>query len=599
MRLAELLRLVLACPFLYAAILTAGELKVDINRDGKNTAIQTAAGYTQWAPTGIVGTNISGTTAISRSFPLATGETVTVALSMTAAAQKAGGLGLTYTYIGAGSLAEGSKLVSDGITVDPAVANAGGQIQMTITGLAAGIHSLLTFHNAGDSPAQLGSMAPIKAYLNDALAATVIPSIRLSDAAASTAYFTFTTSSPSDVTTLLFETDAISGTTTKNVVLNGFEIDTSNAIRMAGTPSPMDGNQQADAAAGGVTLSWVSAASGAAVSHDVYFGTSPATVKAAARSSSTYQGNQTGNSRVIPVTDPDATYYWRIDELDALGNVSAGTVWSFRLRQGAVPGANDYGQAVFVCLGGKDKRPPIITIPAPGRGWNYSAVAPVIGEHWNRILRTDGVDVTDAAVVPAAPAGASKLGTLTVNTANNVGLVDPAGKPTKVRLTIQIEVRTLATDKARNEPTIHGKSKDALPIGLMDTAWRIFLPNNGLRFNLTGLTPGQPYDIYCYAGALEAAVNPDGANDGARFTLAPQNNVAGAANTAETTGGFCASIQTYNPETDTISASPIGTNWIRLSAVADAKGLLSFSTSRNSNGRHFVNGFQLIPRPKP
>ncbi|MEY4489204.1 MAG: hypothetical protein RIQ79_1712 [Verrucomicrobiota bacterium] len=600
MCLAELLRPALACPFLYASILTAGELKVDINRDGKNSVAQTATGYTQWTAANAVGTASNGTTAITRSFPIAaTGETVTVALSMTAAARSAGGTGLTYTYNSAGSLAEGTKLVSDGITVEPSVANAGGQIQMTLTGLAAGAHSLLTFHNAGDSPAQLVSMAPVKAYMNDVLVATVMPSIRSSDIAAPTAYFTFTTTSPGDVTTFLFESDATSAAVTKNVVLNGFEIDTSNSIRMAGAPSPTDGSQQVDSNAGGVTLSWASASTGGAVSHDIYFGTSASIIKAATRAASVYIGNQTGNSRVIPVTDPNITYYWRIDEMDALGNITVGAIWSFRLRPSAIPDADGYGQAVFVCLGGKDKRPSIITIPPPGRGWNYSAVAPVIGERWNRILRTDGVDVTDATIAPATTEGGSKLGVLALKTATNVPLVDPAGKPTRVKLTIQIEVKTLATDKPRSEPTIHGKSKEALPVGLMDTAWRVFLPNNALRFTLSGLVPGQPYDLYGYAGALDPAINPDGANDGARFTLTPQNIVAGTANTSETTGGFCASIQTYNPEADKISMSPIGSNWVRLSTVADSKGLISFTTTRNSNGRHFVNGFQLIPHPKP
>lgn len=349
---------------------------------------------------------------------------------------------------------------------------------------------------------------------------------------------------------------------------------------------------------GNVTLSWAFSQTGAAVSRDIYFGADRHAVKAATRSSSAYLGNQAGNSRVVPVADPGATYYWRIDEIDTLGNVVAGPVWSFRLGQGALPGPEVYSQTVFVCLGGKDKRASLITIPAPGRGWNYSGVAPILGEHWNRIMRTDGVDVTDASLVQAGPAKEKKTGIHPLETARSVVLVDPAGKPTRVRLSIEMEVNTLATDKARTEPTIHSKSREALPAGLMDIAWRVYLPNNSLRFTLDGLVPGQAYDLYGYAGAQDATSNADGANDGAKFVLAAANVVAGAPSSAETTGGFFASIYTYIPETDRMAPSPAGANWVRLSAVADSQGRIGFSTTRNSNGRHFVNGFQLVPRQK-
>ena len=596
MRFVELPRLALACPLLVASLLTAGELKVDINRDGKNTAAQTAAGYIPWAAANEIGTTSTGTAAITHSFPLAaTGETVTVAFSLTSAARGAGGTGLTYTYHGAGSLNEESKLASDGITVAPSFATEGGQIQMTVTGLTAGKHSLLTFHNAGDSAVQLGSLAPVKAYLNGVLAATFTPSIRAKDRDTPTAYFTFSTASASDVTTILFEADDASAATTRNVVINGFEIDTPNALRMAGTPSPADGNAQVEASAGKVTLSWASAVKGAAVSHEVYFGTSLADLETANRSSPAYIGNQTENSWTVPAADKKATYYWRIDERDALGNVTTGAVWSFRLSQAAGPGADDYSQTVFVSLGGKDRHASVITIPVPGHGWNYSAVAPIPGEHWNRIRRTEGVDATDPAVAATTQAIGGKLGSYVLNTANEVPLVDPTGKQTGLTLTIQIELNALAGDKSRFEPTTQSKGKQSIPAGLMDVAWRVYLPQNSLVFTVSGLTPGRAYDLYAYGAASDPATNADGAKDGARFTLAPPNCLPGVPATAETTGGFCASVHTYTVETDRIAPSPGGSTWVRLSAQADPKGKIRFSTSRNSNSRQFVNGFQLVP----
>ena len=48
-----------------------------------------------------------------------------------------------------------------------------------------------------------------------------------------------------------------------------------------------------------------------------------------------YTLNQTSNLN---------TYYWRIDEEDAAGNVYEGDVWSFRPRHLAFPGAEGYGK---------------------------------------------------------------------------------------------------------------------------------------------------------------------------------------------------------------------------------------------------------------
>lgn len=351
-------RLATACVLAtaFATTLSAGELKVDINRDGKNSASTTATGYTQWTTAASGGTASTGTAAITQSFTTATGEAVSVSLSMTPAAQSAGGTGLTYTYFATGTTTTGQKLVSDGVTVAPAVANAGGQLQMTLTGLSPGTHTLLTYHNAGDSavlPNGLGTMAPIKVYLNGTLATTLTPSIRSTDIATPIAYLEFTVASTASVTTVLFAADTTATANTKNVVLNGFEIDTPNSTRIANTPSPADADEHVDADAGSATLSWSPALAGSVASHDVYFGTNLSAVKTATRASAAYLGNQTTLTRSVPVTDSFATYYWRIDEIDALGNATAGTVWYFRPRHLAFPGAEGYGRFARGGRGGR------------------------------------------------------------------------------------------------------------------------------------------------------------------------------------------------------------------------------------------------------
>ena len=83
----------------------------------------------------------------------------------------------------------------------------GGQIQMTITGLNPGTHTLLTYHNAGDAPSALGTLAPINVYLNGVFVTAVAPSIRTNDLNTPTVYLNFTTASTNDVTTVLFAAD--------------------------------------------------------------------------------------------------------------------------------------------------------------------------------------------------------------------------------------------------------------------------------------------------------------------------------------------------------------------------------------------------------
>lgn len=67
-------------------------------------------------------------------------------------------------------------------------------------------------------------------------------------------------------------------------------------------------------------LSWTAGAG--AVTHDVYFGTDP-------DPSNSFQGNQAGTTFDPGRLLPGVVYYWRVDELNALSEVTTGDVWSF------------------------------------------------------------------------------------------------------------------------------------------------------------------------------------------------------------------------------------------------------------------------------
>ena len=323
----------------------AGELKVDINRDSKNSDSVTEVGYTKWSQDTTGGATL-GLAVATKTFTTATGETVAVGFSQTVDSRDRGGTGLLTNWYQTG--AQGTaRLVSDGFTVTPATLATGGQMQMTITGLAAGHHTLLTYHNHWDA-LTAGTLGPMDVFLNGTrVVDNLQPTIRAAtNALAPVAYLEFDVAGTSDVTTVLFaaETSTAGSVTIKDVVVNGFEIDTPNSTRIANTPSPADGNEHVDGDAGSATLSWSPATAGTAVSHDVYFGTSFAAVKNATHASSAFKGNQGGTSYVSTALNSMLTYYWRVDELDFLGNATKGTVWYFRTRHLAFVEAEGYGR---------------------------------------------------------------------------------------------------------------------------------------------------------------------------------------------------------------------------------------------------------------
>ncbi|MEY3895813.1 MAG: hypothetical protein RLZZ214_1333, partial [Verrucomicrobiota bacterium] len=219
MHLQRLIAFLASGGLLYQS-LQAGELRVDINRDSKNIDTVTETGYVKWSAD-TTNAAASGTTSVSRSFTTSTSETVTVTFAQTAASQAAGGTGILSNWYQTG--AQGTaKLVSDGITVAPANLATGGQLRMTITGLAAGTHTLLTYHNAWDA-LTAGSLGPMDIFVNGTLVVDNLqPSIRsATNYTAANAYLEFSVSGTSAVTEILFaaETNTAPAVTIRNAMI--------------------------------------------------------------------------------------------------------------------------------------------------------------------------------------------------------------------------------------------------------------------------------------------------------------------------------------------------------------------------------------------
>jgi len=98
---------------------------------------------------------------------------------------------------------------------------------------------------------------------------------------------------------------------------------------VAWNPKPAN-NQVIDVEQGKQPLSW--SAGDNASQHDVYFGTDRDALDLADTSTAdVYRGRQAGTSYSPPEGLPWGTgpYYWRIDEINADGSVSAGSIWGF------------------------------------------------------------------------------------------------------------------------------------------------------------------------------------------------------------------------------------------------------------------------------
>jgi hypothetical protein len=226
-----------------------------------------------------------------------------------------------------------AHMVSDGVIVN-------GKLEIVLSGLPAGKHSLATYHNTftDAKPNKITVTAPGGA------STTVTPTSQVKhDADAASAYVEFDAEAGKDVVITL--TPEKAGT----VVVNGFEIDRSDPARRATKPVPIDDDEHAPE---DPVLAW-RAASGA-TAHHVYGGADRAAVTKATRESKEFRGETkeaTFPTAALKLNTHDS-YYWRVDEVHP-GGVVRGEVWRLRVRHLAFPEAEGYGRFAIGGRGGK------------------------------------------------------------------------------------------------------------------------------------------------------------------------------------------------------------------------------------------------------
>ncbi|KRB59709.1 polysaccharide lyase family 1 protein [Flavobacterium sp. Root186] len=236
-----------------------------------------------------------------------------------------------------------NKLGSDGLVTAE-------NLELKISGLKAGKHTLLTFHNAFDVITGK-TFSPIKIYVNGKLEQTVNASQRANAKIdASMAYIAFDAEKGKDVI-VRFEIDPTSNPDViKQIVINGFEIDTPNLMNQARTPEPKNRDEHVEVGKT-LTLKWDAVKNVAF--HKLYFGEDKNAVENATEASKEFKGKLTDKSFSVSDLYSGTTYYWRVDEVDTKGEVTLGNVWSFKPAQLAFPGAEGYGRYAVGGRGGK------------------------------------------------------------------------------------------------------------------------------------------------------------------------------------------------------------------------------------------------------
>lgn len=241
-----------------------------------------------------------------------------------------------------------ARLVSDGVSVTNKQGSAA--IEMRITGLTPGPHTLLTYHNEVQSP-EAYTFSPLDIYVNGKrVVKDLTPSVRaLTKPDAAISYLHLNVTKGEDVV-ILFKTDPARRGSFNNVIINGFEVNTPDPREQASLPGPSNGDGHVEASHGIVHLHWQAGA--AARTHDLYIGTDSLTVARADHASPLFKGNLRDTAYTTDSLYSMPTYYWRVDEVSG-NTVTPGDVWQFTPAHLAFPGAQGYGRYARGGRGGK------------------------------------------------------------------------------------------------------------------------------------------------------------------------------------------------------------------------------------------------------
>jgi hypothetical protein len=233
----------------------------------------------------------------------------------------------------------GATFCSDGVTT-----SAGSSLEIHLSGLSAGKHSIALWHNDWERTPAGGVVVEIPGQ--PALPA-VQPTARvLHDDDAATSWCELSANADGTAVVRLRAVDSAG-----RIVLNGLAIDVPDPARQARRPTPQHGDQHAPEQP---RLTWLAPRNVTdGVRYQVYLGEDRESVANAAPGS---QEEICTISTTVFATDLIVfrrDYYWRIDVVEPGGEIVPGPVWSFRIRRLAFPGAEGYGRYAIGGRGGR------------------------------------------------------------------------------------------------------------------------------------------------------------------------------------------------------------------------------------------------------
>ena len=307
---------------------------IDINMSGRNPNEGTAIGFQPWT--------FGRVRQATAKFGIPdSADSVSITISCVPGMD---GNAVRDNYWKQGVVNYGYKLLGDGAYVinktddetnDYTDITEAGGIQLEISGLPAGEHTLMCYHNFTDA----WSVVPkLNVYVDGKLSEQgiqqTVRATKESDAAVS--YTRFVVGSPANPVVIQYIAQLEEGVAYNNtgVNINALVFDMSNPNTMALDPIPSHHNWHVAPEGNVVTLQWTPAAK--AVKHHVMLGTASGEL--------TEYAVTTESTCALKDLYSLNTYYWRIDEEDAEGKIYTGIEWQFKINQKAFDGAEGYGQ---------------------------------------------------------------------------------------------------------------------------------------------------------------------------------------------------------------------------------------------------------------
>lgn len=322
-------KILMSC-LLAAMTIQAGAQKIDFNQNDQVKSY--AEGYEPWT--------VGRTKSVTKEFAAANDKTISI--TITPVSGISGNNALMANWNKTQVTSNGQNLLFDGIYTCNLDANNDYTfdsenpqgLQLTISGLSAGEHTLYAYHNNSDNI----QLPPLKVIVNGTEIVSNVEQTAQKSALSECgmSYVQFTAVEGQNVVIQYISTPVAGTTYTRTQVgINAIVFDRPNPKTTAADPTPENASMHYDCdATSTATLSWTAAA--LAVKHRVYIGTSEDNMQLA--------GEVTSPTFTTSTLSPHNTYYWRIDEVDANNNVYEGDTWYFRPRRLAFPEAEGYGR---------------------------------------------------------------------------------------------------------------------------------------------------------------------------------------------------------------------------------------------------------------